>query len=251
MAAHAATGLCDEVVALWRLATLNPALSLVQRNGLMSQLTHWQSQCIDRLRKAHVISCCCPTNSNSSTARRADWESSFLGFKPAIEACQLDWSDIALPAGVSELLRSRGPWSSAGLAPRSPVTPESVAAVDSMACDASHGDSYCVVRVKESRRKVLLPSERFHHPAVRPWTTTCASHKTDGDPSTSSYDSDAAARNDKDATKAAAACSGSADEQLCYELSKSLTAADRSSSETTKAESQSDVSRSFLIQLTV
>jgi len=247
MAAHAAAGLCDEVVALWRLATLNPSLTVVQRNSLSTQLMHWQTQCLERLRKAHIISSH-PTNSNSSSAtRRSEWESSFFGFKPAIEACQLDWSDIALPAGVSELVRSRGPWNSngsvQGLGPRSPLTSAQHEAVfiDGMASDTNYTDAHCVVRLKEPRRKVLMPSERSHHSTVRPWS--CASHKSERDPSTSSYDSDVAVRTDRDAVKAAAS-SGSADEQLGHELSKSLTVADRGSGEASKMESQSDVSLS-------
>jgi len=242
---HAAAGLCDEVVAMWRLATLNPALTIAQRNSLSVQLMHWQSQCLERFRKAHIISNH-PTNSNSSSAaRRSDWESSFFGFKPAIEACQLDWSDIALPAGVSELVRSRGTWNSPssvqGLGPRSPVTSgqQEGAAVNGIAADTSSTDSHCVVRLKEPRRKVLMPSERFHHSTVRPWNYN---HKSERDPSTSSYDSDVAAKTDKDVLKTAAASGGSADEQLCYELSKSLTTADRSSGEPSKIENQSDVS---------
>jgi len=242
MAAHAAAGLCDEVVALWRLATLNPALSIVQRNSLSAQLMHWQTQCLDRLRKAHIISNHSANSNSSSAARRSEWESSFFGFKPAIEACQLDWSDIALPAGVSELVRSRCAWNSnssvQGLGPRSPLVSgqQEAVFVDGMASDANYSDSHCVVRLKESRRKVLMPSERSHHSTVRPWN--CTSHKSERDPSTSSYDSDAAI---KDVTKAAAS-SGSADEQLCVELSKSLTTADRSNGEASKVENQSDVS---------
>jgi len=247
MAAHAAAGLCDEVVALWRLATLNPALTVAQRSSLSAQLMHWQAQCLDRLRKAHIISNHAPannSNSSSSAARRADWESSFLGFKPAVEACQLDWSDIALPAGVSELVRCRGPWSSSSsvqaLAPRSPLTSvqHESSFVDNVASDANCADSHCVVRLKEHRRKVLMPSERFHHSIVCP--RSYVAHRTDPEPSTSSYDSDPSGRSDH--VKAAAVSSGSVDEQLCYELSKSLTTCDRSSSDSSKIENQSDVS---------
>ena len=241
MAAHASAGLCDEVVALWRLATLNPALNLTQRSGLMSQLTHWQAQCLERLHKAHIISNH-PTNSNSSAAaRRSEWDSSFSGFQPAIEACQLDWSDIALPAGVSELLRSRGPWSSGGGVQGLGSRQECSVTDGVVASDTNHTDSHCIVRLKEPRRKVLMPSERTHHSVVRPWSY--ASQKSERDPSTSSYDSDAAVTADKDVLKAAAS-SGSADEQLCYELTKSLTTGDRSGSEATKLENQSDVSLS-------
>ena len=250
MAAHAAAGLCDEVVALWRLATLNPALSIAQRSSLSAQLMHWQTQCLERLHKAHIISNH-PANSNSSSAaRRSDWESSFLGFKPAIEACQLDWSDIALPAGVSELVRSRGPWSSnsnvQGLGPRSPLISgqQESAFVDSVTNDTNYTDSHCVVRLKEHRRKVLMPSERFHHSFVCPYSYV--THKTEHDPSTSSYDSDAAGRTDRDVK--AAVSSGLADEQLCQELSKSLTTCDRSSGESSKIENQSDVSV-FLVEI--
>jgi len=247
MAAHAAAGLCDEVVALWRLATLNPALTTAQRSSLSVQLAHWQTQCLERLRKAHIVSNHAPNSNSSSVARRSEWESSFFGFKPAIEACQLDWSDIALPAGVSELVRSRGPWSSNGnvqsLRPWSPVASglQEAVFVDGMASDTNYTDSHCVVRLKEPKRKVLMPSERLHHSTVRSWSSV--SRKSERDPSTSSYDSDAAGKTDRDATKAASC--GSADEQLCSELSKSLTTSDRGNSEQSKIENQSDVSVFF------
>jgi len=246
MAAHAAAGLCDEVVALWRLATLNPALSAAQRSSLSTQLAHWQAQCLDRLRKAHIIRLTPPPNhsSSSSSARRADGE--FVGFKPAIEACQLDWSDIALPAGVRELVGCRGPWSSnsssvQGLTPRSPLTSiqQESSVVDSVASNTSHADMHCTVRMKEHRRKVLMPSERYHHSIVCP--RSYVTHRSDHEPNTSSYDSDPTGRSDSRDLKAAIS-SGSVDEQLCHELSKSLTTCDRNSSESSKIKNQSDVS---------
>lgn len=234
MAAHAAAGLCDEVVALWRLAALNPALGTEQRRGLSAQLTHWQMQCLDRLRKAHVINNH-PTDSNSS-ACRLEWESTFFGFNPAIEACQLDWSDVALPPGVSELVRSRGPshsarivrdlgpWSSAA-----PTLPEFA-----VADGDSDGARLCgAVRLKEPWQKVPMRSE---HSTVHPCGCV-SSLRSDRDCSTLSYDLDAAVWTEKPA-----ASSGSGDEQLCCKLSKLLTTGNSRSSETSNAENRSDVS---------
>ncbi|KAJ8948389.1 hypothetical protein NQ314_008429 [Rhamnusium bicolor] len=60
---HACSSLCDEVVVLWRLAALNPGLAPTERDMLHSQM---------------------------------DLEV-FTGFKPAIEACYLDWDDYPMP----------------------------------------------------------------------------------------------------------------------------------------------------------
>lgn len=93
---HAASSLCDEIVTLWRLAALNPALSSDQRSSLCSQLKDWHISTIEKLRKSR--------NSNgmnhalqaaASTLRKSDIDA-FTGFKPAIEACQLEWNDYLL-----------------------------------------------------------------------------------------------------------------------------------------------------------
>ena len=98
---HAASSLCDEIVTLWRLAALNPVLSPIQRDDLATQLRDWHVITIEKARKTRGSNV---TNA-SSTIKKVDIES-FPGFKPAIEACQLDWSDYVIP-GVTFVDRRR------------------------------------------------------------------------------------------------------------------------------------------------
>ncbi|CAH1795555.1 unnamed protein product [Owenia fusiformis] len=89
---HAAMSLCDEVVALWRLAALNPALSPIQRDDLVTQLKDWHIKTIDKVRNfrnSHV------GNQAGQPIKKQDIEV-FVGFKPSIEACYLDWGDYPI-----------------------------------------------------------------------------------------------------------------------------------------------------------
>ncbi|KAF8796402.1 Zinc finger SWIM domain-containing protein 8 [Argiope bruennichi] len=88
---HACSSLCDEVVVLWRLAALNPALSPQDRQTLFGQLRCWHMKTLERVWKTRS------SNSNStSSIKRADIEV-FPGFRPAMEGCLLDWSDYPIP----------------------------------------------------------------------------------------------------------------------------------------------------------
>lgn len=95
---HAASSLCDEIVTLWRLAALDPALSSSQRSGLCSKLKAWHVLTIEKL--------CKPRNANGIShtlppvIKKSDIDA-FTGFKMAIEACQLEWSDL-LPIGSAK-----------------------------------------------------------------------------------------------------------------------------------------------------
>lgn len=90
---HACSSLCDEIVILWRLASLNPGLAPEERDMLHAQFTTWHLKILDRVTKCRVQS---SSYSNKHSQHiRSDAEL-FTGFKPAIEACYLDWEDYPI-----------------------------------------------------------------------------------------------------------------------------------------------------------
>lgn len=91
---HACASLCDEIVVLWRLASLNPGLAPDERDLLHAQFTTWHLKILDRVTKCTVASS--SHNSRQQQNMRNDTEL-FTGFKPAIEACYLDWEDYPIP----------------------------------------------------------------------------------------------------------------------------------------------------------
>lgn len=94
---HACASLCDEIVVLWRLAALNPGLAPDERDMLHAQFTSWHLKILDRVTKCMVTST--SHNSRQQQNMRNDTEL-FTGFKPAIEACYLDWEDYPI-AGIT------------------------------------------------------------------------------------------------------------------------------------------------------
>lgn len=91
---HACASLCDEIVVLWRLAALNPGLAPDERDLLHAQFSTWHLKILDRVTKCTVASS--SHNSRQQQNMRNDTEL-FTGFKPAIEACYLDWEDYPIP----------------------------------------------------------------------------------------------------------------------------------------------------------
>ncbi|XP_025100498.1 zinc finger SWIM domain-containing protein 8-like isoform X2 [Pomacea canaliculata] len=89
---HAAASLCEEIVALWRLAALNPRLSPVQRQDLCAKFRDWHISTVEKVRKARNST----SGNSSNNVKKTDMEN-FSGFKPAIEACQLTWEDYPIP----------------------------------------------------------------------------------------------------------------------------------------------------------
>ncbi|XP_070185211.1 zinc finger SWIM domain-containing protein 8-like isoform X3 [Littorina saxatilis] len=89
---HAAASLCEEIVALWRLAALNPRLSPSQRHDLCAKFKEWHVSTVEKVRKARNSS----SGNTSNTIKKGDMEN-FSGFKPAMEACQLTWEDYPIP----------------------------------------------------------------------------------------------------------------------------------------------------------
>uniref|UniRef100_T1GJQ2 Zinc finger SWIM domain-containing protein 8 n=1 Tax=Megaselia scalaris TaxID=36166 RepID=T1GJQ2_MEGSC len=90
---HACSSLCDEIVVLWRLAALNPGLAPDERDMLHSQFTTWHLKILERVVKCRSISTSYSSKYNPHS--RSDAEL-FVGFKPAIEACYLDWEDYPI-----------------------------------------------------------------------------------------------------------------------------------------------------------
>lgn len=94
---HACSSLCDEVVVLWRLAALNPGLAPEERDMLHNQFTTWHLKIMEKVSKCrNNSSVTSQLNSNKNGALKMDLEV-FTGFKPAIEACYLDWDDYPMP----------------------------------------------------------------------------------------------------------------------------------------------------------
>ncbi|XP_039276107.1 zinc finger SWIM domain-containing protein 8-like [Nilaparvata lugens] len=98
---HACASLCDEMVVLWRLAALNPGITPHERRTLQQQFNDWNAKIINKIKTRSVT-----TTSSSSSSHNAANQASrqsfpglevFAGFKPAIEACALDWEDYQIP----------------------------------------------------------------------------------------------------------------------------------------------------------
>lgn len=93
---HACASLCDEIVVLWRLAALNPGLAPDERDMLHAQFTTWHLKILDRVTKCTVATGSSHNNHRYQNNVRNDTDL-FSGFKPAIEACYLDWEDYPIP----------------------------------------------------------------------------------------------------------------------------------------------------------
>ncbi|XP_050312760.1 zinc finger SWIM domain-containing protein 8 homolog [Anthonomus grandis grandis] len=94
---HAGSSLCDEVVVLWRLAALNPGLAPSERDMLHSQFTTWHMKILEKVSKCRNTTTSSGSNYyKNASSLKADLEI-FTGFKPAIEACYLDWDDYPMP----------------------------------------------------------------------------------------------------------------------------------------------------------
>ncbi|XP_053208052.1 zinc finger SWIM domain-containing protein 8 homolog [Panonychus citri] len=92
---HACTSICDEIVSLWRLACLNPGLTPNDRDLFHKQLREWHITTLETIWKTR-LSNSNNNNGNNNFHKKSDFES-FPGFKPAMEACLLDWEDYQIP----------------------------------------------------------------------------------------------------------------------------------------------------------
>ena len=89
---------------------MNPSLSPIQRDDLSTRLKDWNIKTIDKVRKGRQ------QNSNGNVVvKKVDIEI-FSGFKPAIEATQLDWFDYIIQGitymekGISYMEKQRPLW---------------------------------------------------------------------------------------------------------------------------------------------
>ncbi|XP_014289772.1 zinc finger SWIM domain-containing protein 8 homolog [Halyomorpha halys] len=94
---HACASLCDEVVILWRLAALNPALSPQERSLFSNQFNEWHLKIVDKVEKSRPLHANTAYQTERITKNLASSIEVFSGFKPAISACQLDWEDYQIP----------------------------------------------------------------------------------------------------------------------------------------------------------
>ncbi|CAN7993338.1 unnamed protein product [Ixodes hexagonus] len=93
---HACSSLCDEIVVLWRLAALNPALSPQDRRDFFVQMGEWHVKTLERVCKVRAGSSAVGAGGPiMGGARRSDLDV-FTGFKPSLEACLLDWTDYPI-----------------------------------------------------------------------------------------------------------------------------------------------------------
>uniref|UniRef100_A0A0K2TKH9 SWIM-type domain-containing protein n=1 Tax=Lepeophtheirus salmonis TaxID=72036 RepID=A0A0K2TKH9_LEPSM len=88
---NACAYLCDEIVTLWKLATLNPCISPQERQTLKQRLIYYHTSVIHKI-KANQNSV--PNKSNNRN--KINELEMFPGFKPAIEGCILDWKNYPI-----------------------------------------------------------------------------------------------------------------------------------------------------------
>ncbi|OTF82789.1 hypothetical protein BLA29_003267 [Euroglyphus maynei] len=120
---HACCSLCDEIVVLWRLVTLNPAHSYSDTQTLYDQLKEYHLKTllvIHRLKPSSAIgyshvhqnfrslsastSNVINTNLTNSNEKLSDL-ASFSGFKPAMISCLVNWDSYPIP-GVTNQKKS-------------------------------------------------------------------------------------------------------------------------------------------------
>ena len=88
---NACSSLCDEIVTLWKLAALNPCISPKERSLLKQRLKNYHDNVIEKIQTNQ-------TNASAQKSKKTTMDLElFPGFKPAIEACMLDWEDYPIP----------------------------------------------------------------------------------------------------------------------------------------------------------
>uniref|UniRef100_A0A1B6CIJ5 SWIM-type domain-containing protein n=2 Tax=Clastoptera arizonana TaxID=38151 RepID=A0A1B6CIJ5_9HEMI len=92
---HACSSLCDEIVILWRLAALNPGIAPDERKILKQQFKDWHIKIVEKVGKCRGFDVTY-SKFGQGTNKMSGLEV-FSGFKPAIEACFLNWDDYQLP----------------------------------------------------------------------------------------------------------------------------------------------------------
>lgn len=101
---YACSSLCDEIVVLWRIACLNPRLLPQDREAFFNQLALWHTQTLERVAKMRASGKNSGNSNggnnhhhqgNNQLTNKREFEV-FPGFKPAVEACLLSWSDFPI-----------------------------------------------------------------------------------------------------------------------------------------------------------
>ncbi|CAF0729450.1 unnamed protein product [Didymodactylos carnosus] len=115
MVQQASASLCDEIVHIWRLISLNPLLNIDDRNNIYTKLCNWHINLIEKICKQKTTTTNISTTTNGLqtttnnypcllTATTANGDRSmnqkrrdidiFSGFLPAIEVAQITWYDF-------------------------------------------------------------------------------------------------------------------------------------------------------------
>ena len=93
---YASSALCDEMVALWRIGAMNPALNTETRSLLCTELVAMHKIVFDCVQRQGSGG----GQNNNQTNHYAEWCSSeegsslFTRFRPAIEACLISWEPL-------------------------------------------------------------------------------------------------------------------------------------------------------------
>ena len=90
---NACASMCDELVTLWKLAALNPCISPDERETLKQRLIQYHRTVTEKVQSNQGTG---GSKTSSKPGKLSDIEI-FSGFKPAIEACFLNWDDYQIP----------------------------------------------------------------------------------------------------------------------------------------------------------
>ncbi|KAI1726254.1 zinc finger SWIM domain-containing protein 4 [Ditylenchus destructor] len=85
-----AASLCNEIVALWRLAALNPKLSPFEKEQLASLFQLYHRTAVRRIWRINIED---GKGAHLGPKNATFTEKHFPGFFPALQACYLDWSE--------------------------------------------------------------------------------------------------------------------------------------------------------------
>lgn len=107
---HACSSLCDEIVVLWRLVTLNPILSQSDKKYLFEQLREWHLKTLSIVAKfktssTHTHQITFHPGINTAAVKSSDIEL-FSGFKPAMISCLIDWINYPIQ-GITDQKSNR------------------------------------------------------------------------------------------------------------------------------------------------
>eukprot|EP00095_Tigriopus_kingsejongensis_P011250 maker-scaffold550_size154339-snap-gene-0.21 protein:Tk11250 transcript:maker-scaffold550_size154339-snap-gene-0.21-mRNA-1 annotation:"zinc finger swim domain-containing protein 8" len=97
---NACSSLCDEIVTLWKLAALNPCISPMERETLRKRLIQYHLTVVEKVQANQGTSAPSGSVKAQNGPNRSNHPTDielFSGFKPAIEACTLNWDEYIIP----------------------------------------------------------------------------------------------------------------------------------------------------------